>query len=317
VFLQSGALIAAVSAASRSAAAQQPAQQQDPGLFRPPDPLPPIATAAALQVPKVKFGNAEISRVVVGCNPFYGWSHFNATLDTVMKEWYTPDRVCEVLHQCNRYGIDTFNYLHIARAYTDFEQFRAEGGHMHLIVQGVGDPQFVIDALQPLAIYHHGEMTDRAFQAGKLDSVREYCKKLRQAGVMVGVGSHKPEVIARVQEEGWDVDFFAGCVYNRTRTPEEWSKVLNGNVPVSPGDVYLETDPPRMYAVLRQTSKPCFAFKILAAGRIETPQALDRAFQAAFAAIKPADCVFVGMFPRIKDQVRENAERVHRILARS
>jgi len=27
--------------------------------------------------------------------------------------------------------------------------------------------------------------------------------------------------------------------------------------------------------------------------------------------------VFVGMFPRVKDEVRENAERVCRILARS
>ena len=35
---------------------------------------------------------------------------------------------------------------------------------------------------------------------------------------MVGVGTHKPEVIARWRSKGWDVDFYAGCVYNRTRT---------------------------------------------------------------------------------------------------
>jgi hypothetical protein len=157
-------------------------------------------------------------------------------------------------------------------------------------------------------------MTDRAFLAGKLDTVREYCKKLRQAGVLVGVGSHKPEVIAQVQEEGWDVDFFAGCVYNRSRTPDELRKLLNGHVPLAPPDVYLDTDPPRMYAVLRQTSKPCFAFKILAAGRIDTAEGLDQAFKTAFASIKPTDGVFVGMFPRIKEQVRDNAERVHRVL---
>ncbi len=311
LFLRSGtALAAAISASSSSMAAPQ----QDPSFFKPPEILPPIPPASALQVPKIKFGNVEVSRVVVGCNPFYGWSHFNSTLDTVMKEWYTQDRVCDVLHQCNRFGITAFNYLHIGRALADFERFRAEGGHMHLIVQGVGDPQPVIQALKPLAIYHHGEMTDRAFLAGKLDTVREYCKKLRQAGVLVGVGSHKPEVIAQVQEEGWDVDFFAGCVYNRSRTPDELRKLLNGHVPLAPPDVYLDTDPPRMYAVLRQTSKPCFAFKILAAGRIDTAEGLDQAFKTAFASIKPTDGVFVGMFPRIKEQVRDNAERVHRVL---
>ena len=314
LFLQSSAALAAMSAAAGSSAAQQ-AAGRDPGLFRTPDPLPPTTPASALQAPKVKFGKVEISRVVIGCNPFYGWSHFNRTLDTVMREWYTPDRVCEVLHQANRFGINAYNYLHITRAYADFEQFRAEGGQMHLVVQGMADPQPVIQALKPLAVYHHGEMTDRAFQAGKMDTVREYCKKLRQGGVMVGVGSHKPEAIAQVEDEGWDVDFYAGCVYNRTRTPDELRKLLNGHLPLAPGDVYLDTDPPRMYAVLRRTGKPCFAFKIHAAGRIDTPEALDQAYQLAFASLKPNDCVFVGMFPRIQDQIRDNAERVHRVLA--
>jgi hypothetical protein len=39
-----------------------------------------------------------------------------------------------------------------------------------------------------------------------------------------------------------------------------------------------------------------------------------QAFRAAFASIKPIDGVWVGMFPRDKDQVKENAELVHGIL---
>lgn len=314
-FQSSGAIAAAVSAAASSLAAQQRTRQQDPGLFKPPEPIAPMTPASALQVPKVKFGNVEISRVIVGCNPFYGWSHFNSTLDTVMREWYTQDRVCEVLRRCNHFGINAFNYLHIGRALADIECFRAEGGQMHLIVQGMGNPQPVIQALKPLAIYHHGEATDRAFQAGKMDSVHEYCKKLRQTGVLVGVGSHKPEALAQIEEEGWDVDFYAGCVYNRTRTADELRKLLNGHLPLVPTDVYLDTDPPRMYAVLKQTKKPCFAFKILAAGRINQPDALEQAYKKAFESIKPGDGIFVGMFPRIKDEVRDNAELVHRVLA--
>jgi len=71
-----------------------------------------------------------------------------------------------------------------------------------------------------------------------------------------------------------------------------------------------------MYKVMRQTSKPCFAFNILAAGRIGDRGA-DQAFQTAFESVKPIDGVFVGMFPRTKDEVRENADRVHRILVHS
>ena len=261
----------------------------------------------------MKFGGVEISRLIVGCNPFYGFGHYNNILATVMKEYYTPERVCEVLHQSNRFGINAYNWVDVPRARQDLERFQSEGGHMHLIVQGTGDPTGVLRALQPLAIYHHGEFTDRAYQNGELATVKEWCKKARDLGVVVGVGSHKPEVIAQVEEEGWDVDFYAGCVYNRTRTLNEWKQVLNNETLEMQGDAYLRSDPPRMYKVMRHTRKPCFAFKIMAAGRIDDRGA-EQAFRTAFESIKPNDGVFIGLFPRVKDEVRENAERVRRIL---
>jgi hypothetical protein len=322
-FLKSGA--AAVACVSGAAAAVEahgvgapvkPGPGENPAQGPPPPPplgAPPVP-ASRMQVPKVRFGNAEIGRILIGCNMFYGWSHHNNILSTIMKEWYTQDKVCEVLHQCNRYGINAYNYLHTGRAAADLQRFRAEGGQMHLVVQGTANPELVVKDVQPLAVYHHGQITDTAFQEGRKNDVREYCKKLRQLGVLVGVGSHNPEVLMTVEEEGWDVDFYAGCVYNRVRTPDEFRKLLNGELPLSPREIYLESDPPRMYKFMRQTRKPCFAFKVLAAGRLERPEELDQAFRLAFTSIKPTDCIFVGMFPRVKDEVRDNAERVHRIL---
>ena len=156
-------------------------------------------------------------------------------------------------------------------------------------------------------------MTDRLFLTGRSDEVREYCKRVRQTGVMVGVGSHNPDFLATVESEGWDVDFYAGCVYNRTRTAEEWKSAL-GAATETPTETYLLTDPPRMYGFMKRTPKPCFAFKVLAAGRITNVQ---QAFRTAFDSIKPIDSLFVGMFPRIKDEVKENAEIAARILKSS
>jgi hypothetical protein len=275
---------------------------------------PGAAAAPEAQVPKMKFGGVEISRLIAGCNPFYGFAHYNSILATVMKEYYTPERICEVLHRCNQFGINAHNWVDVPRARQDLERFQAEGGHMHLIVQGVGDPTAVCRSLKPLSIYHHGEYTDKAWQGGTLGAVKEWCKKARDLGVLVGVGTHKPEVLEQVEHEGWDVDFYAGCVYNRTRSVEEWKRVLNNELVEMQGDVYLRSDPPRMYKAMRQTSKPCFAFKILAAGRIDGGGA-EQAFRTAFESIKPNDGVFIGLFPRVKDEVRENAERVRRILA--
>jgi len=164
------------------------------------------------------------------------------------------------------------------------------------------------------AMYHHGEVTDVLFREGKMDEALEYTKRVRQAGIRVGIGTHKPEVVEYVEEHGWDVDFYMLCVYNRTRTPEEYRKML-GVLPLPASDVYLETDPPRAYAVARKTSKTCFLFKILAAGRVvRSPEEVDNAFKLAFDSIKPQDCVVVGMFPRFKDEIKENCDRVRRIL---
>jgi hypothetical protein len=310
-FLQSAAL--AIGAAGMPLGAEQqgpprPVQAGQAGV--------PLTPASKLQVPKMKFGRAEISRLIVGCNPFYGYAHFNGTLSTVMREYYTAERVCDVLHQCSRFGINTYNYVDLSRAPQDLDRFLAEGGTMHLIVQGMGDPAPLVATRKPLAMYHHGERTDQAYQNGQIATVRDWCRQVRDLGCLVGVGTHKPEVIALVEEQGWDVDFYAGCVYNRTRTADEWRKVLNGELPEMPGEIYVRSDPPRMYRVMRQTTKPCFAFKILAAGRIEG-RGVDEAFKTAFASIKPIDGVFVGMFPRAKDEVRENAGRVCRILAQA
>jgi hypothetical protein len=265
----------------------------------------------------MKFFHAEISRMVLGVNPFYGYAHYNNNFGSGMKEWYTPDRVCGVMHQCARFGINAFNYVHLDRGPQDWERFRAEGGQMHLIIQVTAtvDSAALVKSLKPLALQRQGEVVDTAWQSGQMETVKEWCKKARDLGVLVGVGTHIPEVIAKIEDENWDVDFYSGCVYNRRRTAEEWKKALNGEIVEMPTDIYMQSDPPRMYKVMRQTKKPCFAFKILAAGRI-ADRGIEQAFRTAFESIKPTDGIYVGMFPKFKDEVRQNAEIVHRILVK-
>ena len=273
-------------------------------------------TPPAASLPRVRFGDAEISRLVIGCNQFYGFSHFNGLLDQLMRDWNTPDRVCQSLLECQQNGINAYQYSHHEKALSDLDLFRAQGGKMHLISTdaNMGPVDEAVRRSKSMALYHHGERTDVLFREGKMAQVQEYTKKLRQAGVRVGIGTHKPEVVEYVEERGWDVDFYMLCAYNRTRTPEEFRKLL-GVLPLPAGDVYLETDPPHAYEVARKTSKTCFLFKILAAGRrVRSPEEVDKAFKEAFDNIKPQDCVVVGMFPRFQDQIKDNCDRVRRIL---
>jgi hypothetical protein len=313
-FLQSGAAVAVglMGANSRLAEAAKASQAA----------LPPAKVVPGrdgqIQVPTMKFGGIDISRMVLGVNPLYGFAHYNGNYSKAMADWYTQERVCEVLQRANNFGINAFNYVNIGRAPQDLKCFESQGGKMHLIIQVTAhdDPAALVKNLKPLALQRRGEEVDAAFRNRTMDSEREWCKRARDLGVLVGVGTHKPEVIELVEEQGWDVDFYAGCVYNRTRTPEEWKQVLNGQILEMPGEIYLQSDPARMYKVMRQTKKTCFAFKILAAGRIADAEVAG-AFRTAFESIKPNDGVYVGVFPNRKDELKENAEIVHGILARA
>jgi hypothetical protein len=269
---------------------------------------------APVQVPKMKFGNTEISRLVLGTNPFYGFSHYSPNLDFMMRQWYTPEKICETIRRCTTYGINAFNYVNWRHTHNDMRKYYEEGGKINLIAQIIGDPEPTWKEFHPLAMYNQGEEVDKAFIAGKMETVKDWCKKARDVGTIVGVGTHKPEVIAYIEERGWDVDFYAGSVYHRTRTMDDWKKMLNGEVQELPQETYLQSDPGRMYGVMRQTKKPCFAFKVLAAGRVRD-DGVEKAFRTAFENLKPVDGIFVGMWPCRKDEIRENAEVVTRILA--
>jgi len=275
----------------------------------------PVTPDLKIQIPKMKFGSVEISRLVLGVNPLYGFAHYNNNFGSAMREWYTQDRVCEALHRASSFGINAFNYVNVKRAAEDWARFQDEGGKMHLIIQvsGGDDAAALVRDFKPLALQRRGEEIDVAYRNGTMASEREWCKRARDLGVLVGVGTHKPEVIELVEEQGWDIDFYSGCVYNRTRTEQEWKHILNGELLEMPQDIYLQSDPPRMYKVMRQTRKTCFAFKILAAGRI-ADNGIAKAFHTAFSSIKPNDGVYVGVFPRDKDEIKEDAEIVHGIL---
>ncbi len=270
-------------------------------------------------LPKVRFGKHEITRLIIGSNPFYGYSHFNRVLDQLMREWYTLTRKMEVLHACERHGINTWQLHYNDQPMADFQRFRAEGGRMQLVLLAdfdlMKDPKLLPEVAKfgPLGIAHHGGRTDERFRNGEKQKVKDFLKCVRDTGVMVGVSTHNPAVIDTVESEGWDVDYYQACLYRVSRTPAE-ARAEFGEAPL--GETYMEKDPERMCKMIRQTSKPCLAFKLFGAGRsINTPEQVESAFRFAFAGIKPSDAVIVGMYPRFRNEVAENTALVRRILA--
>lgn len=277
-------------------------------------------TAPVQALPTVPLGQHRVSRLISGNNQLYGYAHFNWLLNRHMTEWATPERIYKVWLREEQQGINTtLIATSPGQSLLDIKRHWLEGGKMQALFlvrpQEAGQiPE--LGALKPVGIAHHGTYTDKAFREGTMDQVREFLKKIRDTGAPVGISTHNPRVIEYVEERGWDVDYYQGCLYVQTRTSEEVRKMAGGELPL--GEVYFESDPERMCKVVRQTRKFCIVFKLLAAGRlIDTPALVRERFRFALTNIKPGDCIMVGMYPRYKDEVRENADLVRKILAKA
>ena len=106
------------------------------------------------------------------------------------------------------------------------------------------------------------------------------------------------------------------CLYYLTRPRSEFQALLGKDLPL--GEIYLPSDPPRMFKAVRATRKPCLVYKILAAGRrVEGPAQVKAAFEHAFANIKATDAVIVGMYQQQSDQVAQNTALVREICRRA
>ena len=272
------------------------------------------AATEASPMPTVALGKHRISRLISGGNPINGGSHLSRFVDRSMREYFTAERIQEYLGRCARAGINTWQSS--GNNHQHWQKFRKSGESLNYIAlahASTRSPSVAQAARMGfLGIAHHGEVTDRLFKTGKIDQVREFLKKVRDAGLCVGLSTHMPAVVDYVETKGWDLDFYMTCVYERHRSREELLKIL-GHVPIRVGEVYLEDDPLRMYKAIRSTRRTCLAFKILAAGRLcQSPSQVEQAFETTFKNIKPTDAVILGMFPRWTDQIREDAALVRR-----
>jgi len=268
--------------------------------------------SAAPLLPTIRLGDHRVTRLIVGSNPISGYSYMGPILDRHMQEYFTPERIAEFLWTCEREGINTHQFSRPEQMGPVFRKLRERGSKMKFIcLHSDRSPRIsvekVVNDTQPIAIVHHGGATDTLFRKGKSGEVRDFVKRVKDAGVLAGVSAHNPDCIKQIADEGWQVDFFMTCFYYLTRTPEELKK-MPPVVTVQIGYSFFASDPTIMTKVARQVDQPCLGFKILAAGRMcSNKNKVEAAFKFAFEHLKPADGVIVGMYPRYQDQIHQNA----------
>ncbi len=267
-------------------------------------------------LPTAAIGKFQVTRLVAGYNPIGGHSHAVPKLSALMTNWFTPERTLEYALSCERNGINTWQVSVDKKVFGALRAARERGSKIqHICLMRDETPEIwkeIID-LKPIAVVHHGGVTDRFFYRGEQSKVNDFIKKAHDHGVMAGVSSHVPEHIARVEDSGWAHDLYMTCLYNVVRQPEKLKEGL-GDVPVD--ELFLRNDPERMLNVVRQVRRPCLAFKVFAAGRLcNNNDSMEKAMRFAYERLKPGDGLIVGMFPILSDEIAQNAGMVRRILA--
>jgi hypothetical protein len=278
----------------------------------------PAAKAAPL--PAVKLGKHDVSRLIIGGNPIYGYAHFNKLLAAHQRDWHTPERVVSLMKRVEEVGINTWQCSYHERSLSDLDRVREAGSKLRWLCLGKPDwdqfPEHVEDAAKhkPIGIAPHGALGEKLHRQNKLKELTDLLKRIRHTGVLVGLSAHNPALIELAEEKGWDVDYYMCCLYYLTRPRDEFAKLLGPDLPL--GEIYLPSDPPRMLKVVKSVKKPCLIYKVLAAGRrINTPAEVRKCFETVLTGCKPSDAVIVGMYNQFGDQAAENATIVREICA--
>ena len=285
-------------------------------------------------LPTVSLGPHRVTRLIVGSNPIRGYSHFNPITNQQMVEWYTDERAAQVLLDCQKAGINTFQASYFQDRWERiWDLFHKKGGHLqwiyltsaadidpsgrHSTPEAIRDGQIAamktLVKHQPIAMVHHGGHTDTLWRAGKLDYLKTYIDKAHELGCLAGVSTVNPKILTTLEEEGFENDFYMAGVHNNERRPEEWMKEI-GTVPVDEG--WIASDPPRMAEAVRQVKKPALVYKVLSAGRkCQSEEQKREAIAWAYKNIKPIDAAIIGLYPRYSDQVTETVKMMQQALA--
>jgi len=253
---------------------------------------------SASTLPTVKLGSLDVSRLTIGGNPFSGFSHQSPERDAEMLDHYTVDRIKQTLFEAEAAGINTCVLRTDAHIWRMLREFRNDGGKLQWIAQMAAtrdDWQSNVNQAignGAVAYYIHGGVTDDCFVEGDLGLIGDIIEYVKSKGLVAGLAGHDPRGHLAVYEAGIPADFHVICMYNC------------GSVHAGRGERFAAEDLPHAVAAIQQIDKPCMAYKILGAGRVDARQA----FEFTYSNIKSTDLANVGMYTGDNpNMVAENA----------
>ncbi|MCX5655011.1 MAG: twin-arginine translocation signal domain-containing protein [Planctomycetota bacterium] len=265
------------------------------------------AEEAAKPLPTIKLGTLEVSRFILGSNPFWGYSHKNPQLDEEMKTWHTDERIIQICDEAARCGLTTIVSAPDQRWLDLWAKYRAGGGKLTVwVAQCHGPGAQMIEEIDRAikggakAVFIQGHRVEQQFEKGKFDVLRAWLDRIKNAGLPGGYAAHWPNIHPELEKRKFPTDFYFQCCYNITR-------------PNPMGEPYHEADRKAAMETIAQIEKPVVAYKILGAGRLHAADGFEQAFNS----IRRKDGVCAGIWAKEAiDQIRENATLTEMLTAK-
>lgn len=272
-FLKETSLISAAVCVMRAAGGAD-AAQQTPG-----------------ELPKIKLGTLEVSRLILGSNPFFGFAHKPDDTGRRMREYYTEERIMAVMDEAAGHGITAVWTPCYSRWIRLWNKYRHNGGKLKIwIGQPDPQPELMKDHITAAAengaraICIQGERVDQQFRAGRWDVLRGWLDHIHRFDLPAGMATHRPDTHLAAEAHRLPTEFYHQCFFQ----PENYSTTCRRQA----------------IAAVRKLDKPVVGYKVLAAGRLPA----EEGFTFAFRHLRRKDGICVGVFPKDDpDQVAENS----------
>ena len=206
------------------------------------------------QLPSIKLGELEVSRLILGSNPFFGYSHGNPhASDAEMRAYFTDERIVAVLDRAAEQGITAVWSPCYDRWIRLWTEYQAKGGKLKI---WIAQPDQLPMAREirtaakngAKAVCIQGCQVNAHLGQGKFDVVRGWLELIKSFGLPAGMGTHGAKTNLVAEEKGLPTDFYHQTLYRP--------------------DNYVREGLEESLATIEKLEKPVVAYKVLGAGRI-------------------------------------------------
>lgn len=242
-----------------------------------------------------KIGEASVSRLCIGGNPFSGFSHQNSARDQEMRDYFSNERIWQTLREAEQMGINTVFARtddHIMGVLKEYWQKDGTIQWFAQVCTNRNEPdswkKWLKKAaeLGATALYIHGGVVDNWYANEQFENFYQALEMMREYGKVAGFAGHQPEAHKWIRDHV-EADFQMCSHYNptaRDKSPH------HSNV----GEKWERADRDAMLHVIETLQRPVVHYKVFAGGN----KPIKEAFEVLGKSMNENDVVCVGIFPK-------------------